>query len=81
MPGDPYQCREYAARYSALAKRAWRPEVRQVFTELAETWTKLAAEIEADQQLLGTLSEIEHGEPYEALPHALKLPLKLRWGE
>ena len=77
MPGDPYQCRQYAARYSALAKRAWRPEVRQAFTELAETWTKLAAEIEADQPLLGALLEIDPGEPYEALPRALKL----RWRE
>jgi len=73
VPGDPYQCREFAARYSALAKRAWRPHVRQMFIELAETWAKLAAEIEADQPLLGALSEIDQGEPYEALPRALKL--------
>ena len=66
----------FAARYSALAKRAWRPHVRQVFIELAETWAKLAAETEADQPLLGVLSEIDQGEPYEALPRALKL----RWG-
>ena len=72
MPGDPYQCREFAARYAALAKRAWRPEVRQVFVELAETWTKLAAETAADQPLLGALSEIDQGEPYEALPRALR---------
>jgi hypothetical protein len=77
VPGDPYQCREFAARYAALAKRAWRPEVRQVFIELAETWTKLAAETAADQPLLGALSEIDQGEPYEILPRALKL----RWGE
>ena len=73
MPGDPYQCREFAARYSALAKRAWRPHVRHMFIELAETWAKLAAESEADQSLLGALSEIDQGEPYEALPRALKL--------
>ena len=47
------------------------------FIELAETWTKLAAETAADQPLLGALSEIDQGEPYEALPRALKL----RWGE
>jgi len=31
----------------------------------------------ADQPLLGALSEIDQGEPYEALPRALKL----RWGK
>jgi hypothetical protein len=70
VPADPYQCREFA--YSALAKRAWRPHVRQIFIELAETWAKLAAEIEADQPLLGALSEIQQGGPYETLPSALK---------
>jgi hypothetical protein len=46
-----------------------------MFRELAETWAKLAAENEADEPLLGALSEIDQGEPYEALPRALKL----RW--
>ena len=48
-PGNPYQCRLYAGRCLALAKRARKPQARQVFTEMAETWNRLAAEMEADQ--------------------------------
>jgi hypothetical protein len=40
---------------------------------MAGLWTKLAAETEFDQTLLSTLSELELGEPYEALPLALNL--------
>jgi hypothetical protein len=73
MSGDPLRCRMYAARYLRLANRAWRPEVRQVFIEMAATWTRLAAETESDQNLLKAISEIELGEPYDVLPNALKL--------
>ena len=47
--------------------------MRAVFTALAETWTRLAAELDSDQALLRTISELEFSEPYEALPLALKL--------
>ncbi len=44
---------------------------------MAETWEKLAAELGADQALLGALSELEsgapYGEPYDAIPRALNL--------
>ena len=76
MPGDPHQCRLYAERCLALAQRAWRPEVRQAFTELADTWSRLAAETESDLALFRALSEMELGEPYEALPFALNLHSK-----
>jgi hypothetical protein len=73
MPGNPIECRFNAVRCLALAERARRPEVRQTLTALAETWRKLAAEIESDQPLLRTISALEFSEPYEALPAALKL--------
>jgi hypothetical protein len=73
MPGDPEQCRLNAARCLKLAKRARRPEMRETFTALADTWTRLAAEHESDEALLRTISELEFGKPYEALPLALKL--------
>jgi hypothetical protein len=73
MPGDADQCRIYAARYLALGERAWRPEVRAAFTELAQTWKRLAAETESDQALLRAISEMDLGEPYEDLPLALNL--------
>ena len=73
MPGNPEQCRLNAARCLKLAKRARRPEMRETFTALADTWTRLAAEHESDEALLRTISELEFSEPYEALPLALKL--------
>jgi hypothetical protein len=39
---------------------------------MAETWTKLAAEIESDQVLLRTLSQLEFGDPYEAFAFGLE---------
>jgi hypothetical protein len=71
MPGDPAQCRLYAARYLELSKRADDPSRRQNLAALAELWTKLAAEFESDQALLNALSEINVDEPFDAAPEAL----------
>ena len=73
MPGDPEKCRLNAARYLKLSERAKNPARRQSLAALAETWAKLAAENEADQALLHTLSELEFDEPFYALPEALNL--------
>jgi hypothetical protein len=71
MPGNPEQCRLNAARCLKLAKRARRPEMRETFTALADTWTRLAAEHESDEALLRTISELEFSGPYEAWPLAV----------
>ena len=76
MSGDPHQCRINAARCIAMSRRAWRPQVRQAFSDLAEMWNRLAAETEADGTLSRALSEMELGEAYEALPLALNLRSK-----
>jgi hypothetical protein len=68
MPGDPHQCRRYAARCLALAHRARNSERRQTFAALAETWAKLAAETESDQALFAVLQELELVEPNYAMP-------------
>ena len=73
MPGNPELCRLNAARCLKLAKRARRPEMRETFTALADTWTRLAAEHESDEALFHAISELEFSKPYEALPLALKL--------
>ena len=49
------------------------PARRQRLASLAQTWTKLAAELESDQALLNALSEINIDEPFYALPEALNL--------
>jgi hypothetical protein len=73
MPGDPQQCRLNAERCLMLAKRARKPEARQNFIALAETWTGLSAQLASDQALLSAISELEFGEPYEVLPRALNI--------
>jgi hypothetical protein len=73
MPGDPTQCRLCAARYLQLSERAKDPARRQRLASLAQTWTKLAAELESDQALLNALSEIDVDEPFYAVPEALNL--------
>ena len=75
MPADPRRCRFYAARCLTLAKGAREPKSRQVFSEMAETWNRLATE--SDQTLFQSISDMELGEPDDAMPN----PLKLRLGE
>ena len=72
MPGDPAQCRLYAAHYFKLSEGAKDdPARRQSLAALAETWKKLAAELESDQALLNTLSELKFDEPFDAAPQGL----------
>jgi hypothetical protein len=46
---------------------------RQHLASLAQTWAKLAAELESDQALLNALTEINVDEPFYAVPEALNL--------
>jgi hypothetical protein len=73
MPGDPHQCRLNAARCLALARRSTKPEAQEDFHAMALTWKQLAAETEADEALLTVISEMQFGEPSQALPLALGL--------
>jgi hypothetical protein len=73
MPGNAKQCRSNAERYLRLAGRAKRVERQQNFAALAETWKKLAAELEADQALLHALSELKFDEHVYTVPEALNL--------
>ena len=50
-----------------------RPREAPASRVLAETWTKLAAELESDQPLLNALAEINFEEPFYAVPEALNL--------
>ena len=68
MLGNPEQYRLNAARCLKLSKRAKNPARRADLAALAGMWTKLAAELEADQPLLNALSEINFDEPFDAVP-------------
>ena len=73
MPGNPHECRLNAAQCSKLAKTAVTSECDALFA-LADTWKRLAAELEADQKLLEVLSELDlSSQPYEAFLFALNI--------
>jgi len=52
----------------------------QALLVLADTWKRLAAELEADQSLLPVLSELDlSSQPYEAFQFALNIHPGLKW--
>jgi len=79
MPGNPHECRLNAAHCSELAKTVVTSEC-QALLVLADTWKRLAAELEADQSLLQVLSELDlSSQPYEAFQFALNIHPGLKW--
>jgi hypothetical protein len=78
MPGDSSGCRLHAASCLRQARRAKNPETVENLTAMAEAWTRLAAEMEADQKLLQTIYEMKFPEPYETVPFLLNLRLGSR---
>jgi hypothetical protein len=57
MPGDPRECRQNARCCLELAAAASTPIVRDNFLSLAQTWTRLARELEASKRFLEALGE------------------------
>jgi hypothetical protein len=79
MPGNPHACRLNAAHCSELAQTAVASEC-QALIVLADTWKRLAAELEADQRLLQVLSKLDlSSQPYEAFLFALNIHHGLKW--
>jgi hypothetical protein len=52
MPGDPSDCREHAKASLRLAAEAHNPQAKQTLESLAQTWLRLAADLEAAKALL-----------------------------
>ena len=52
MPGDPRECREHARHCAEIAASASTPLVRENFLALAETWSRLARDLETSKALL-----------------------------
>jgi hypothetical protein len=59
MPGDPKECRQHALRCLELAKTASSPQVKSKFLDLANTWNRLAADLEETQALMGAMDSID----------------------
>ena len=79
VPGNPHECRLNAAHCSELAKTVVTSECQSLLV-LADTWKRLAAELEADQSLLQVLSELDlSSQPYEAFLFALNIHPGLKW--
>ncbi len=57
MPGDPKQCREQARCCLPHVATAASPMVRDNFLSLAESWSRLARELEASKRFLEALGE------------------------
>jgi hypothetical protein len=52
MPGSPEECRAHARQCAAMAERADQPRASQDAHDLANTWLRLAADLEAHQTLI-----------------------------
>ena len=59
MPGDPRECREHALHCLELAKTASSPQVKAKFLDLANMWTKLAAELEATLAIMKITDSVD----------------------
>jgi hypothetical protein len=59
MPGDPKECRKHGATCRRLAETANGPTARQTFLNLADTWERLASELESAKLFLEAMDSIE----------------------
>jgi hypothetical protein len=57
MPGDPKECRRHALNCMILANGATTGEAKQTFHNLAQSWTRLAVELESAQAFLNALTD------------------------
>ena len=58
MPGDPKDCRKHAERCRELAGSLPDKRAREIFAQLAESWLRLAVELEDAQAFLDTLTNL-----------------------
>ena len=63
MPGDPNECREHAATCRQLADGANCDSARVAFLNLADTWERLAGELESVQLFLMAMAAIAPTRP------------------
>ena len=58
MPGDPEECRQHALNCMLLAKQTANQDSRETLLHLAQSWRKLAAELESARALLNAINEM-----------------------
>jgi hypothetical protein len=64
MPGTPKECRDNADCCRRLAETATGVTARETFLNLADTWDRLACELENAQAFLEAMEEIEPPKPF-----------------
>jgi len=52
MPGDSRECREQAMRCADMASEATNPQHKQLLINLAQSWMKIARELERSQAMM-----------------------------
>ena len=74
MPGDPKECRKNAVCCREMAARATSATARGTFENLADTWERLAMDLQCAQWFVETMDAIETEKPLEpAVTDAQKL--------
>ena len=65
MPGDPKECRENAVCCREMAACADSAVERETFANLADTWERLAIELETAQSFVQAMDAIEPQRPFD----------------
>ena len=52
MPGDPKECRDHAKTCLRMASEAKTPQAKLTFENLAQTWLRLATDLDAAKALI-----------------------------
>jgi hypothetical protein len=63
MPGNSHKCREHAKRCWQLASETTNPTLKTNFTRMAQTWARLATDLEATKSLLEAFGPDNHASP------------------
>jgi hypothetical protein len=59
MPGDPKECKQHAENCRRIAAEARTVSDRSHFLALADTWDRLAVELETSEPFIRVMQEIE----------------------
>ena len=57
MPGDPKECRQHALNCVRLAQTSSTPQAIEEFASLANTWLRLAADLEQARAFLDPMDD------------------------
>ena len=66
MPGNPKECRQHAANCRQFAAESISVSGRDAFLNLAETWERLARELEGAESFIRAMEELEVRPPVAA---------------